>query len=151
MDAEMTAPTEAAVIATVSIESAKRSRMRASLCCWHHCSGVLLLLRSLLLERIVFNAHEIRRVVLGCRVRAAPFRMSEFLQPRSPDQPWMAVISLDAAGLVIEPVLLVALSCELLLDGPGPGPHGRVFDPDHVFKRVRPGSGPALADNRSSD
>src|SRR5262245_52842417 len=32
MDAEMTAPTEAAAIATVSIESAKRSRMRASLC-----------------------------------------------------------------------------------------------------------------------
>src|SRR5215831_5193609 len=30
-DAEMTAPTEAAAIATVSIESAKRSRMRASL------------------------------------------------------------------------------------------------------------------------
>src|SRR5215468_7276922 len=79
MDAEMTAPAAAAVIATVSIESAKRSRMRASLCCWHHCSGVLLLLRSLLLERIVFNAHEIRRVVLGCRVRAAPFRISEFL------------------------------------------------------------------------
>src|SRR5262245_32536742 len=38
-DAEITAPTDAAAIATVSIESAKRSRMRASLCFQHHCCG----------------------------------------------------------------------------------------------------------------
>src|SRR4029453_851476 len=104
----------------------------------------LLLPCSLLLERIVFNAHEIGCVVLGGRVWAAPFRVGGLLHARSANKPWMAVVSFDAARLVIEPVVLVALLCELLLDGPGPGPHGRIFDRNDVFKRVRPGPLPAL-------
>src|SRR5262245_33413751 len=56
----------------------------------------------------------------------------------------MAIVSFDAARLVIEPVVLVALPCEVLPDGPGPGPHGRIFDRHDVFKRVRAGPFPAL-------
>jgi hypothetical protein len=43
---------------------------------------------------------------------------------------------LRCSGLGIEPVLFVTLPGELLLDGPGPGPRGRIFDqrraPIHV-------------------
>src|SRR5262245_37947576 len=104
----------------------------------------LLLPCSLLLERIVFNAHEIGCVVLGGRVWAAPFRVGELLHPCSPNEPRMAVVSFDAARLVVEPVVLLDLLLELLLDRPGPRPHGSSFDQDHGFKRVRPGPFPAL-------
>src|SRR5437870_59253 len=59
-------------------------------------------------------------------------------------QPREAIVSLDTARLVIKSVLLVALPGELLLDGPGPSPHRRIFDRDDVFKRGRAGARPAL-------
>src|SRR5262249_11726582 len=55
-----------------------------------------------------------------------------------------AVVSLGAARLVIDPVLLVALSGELLFHGPWAGPHGRIFDQDLVRKSLWPGARPAL-------
>src|SRR6266568_1685935 len=66
------------------------------------------------------------------------------LHTPSMEQPWQAVVSLDAARLVVNPVLLVALSSELLLDGPWSGPHGRVVDQDRVRKGLWPGARPAL-------
>src|SRR5215470_8545074 len=59
-------------------------------------------------------------------------------------QPRQAIIPFDAAGLVINSVLLVALPGELLLGGPGLGPHGRIFDRDLVRERLRPGARPPL-------
>src|SRR5262249_28847253 len=53
-------------------------------------------------------------------------------------------VSFDAARLIVNPVRLVALPGELLLGGPGPGPHGRVFDSDLVCERGRPRARPAL-------
>src|SRR5262249_50694553 len=48
--------------------------------------------------------------------------------------------------LGINPVLLIALLRELLFDGPGPGPHGRILDRDHVFESLWPGARPALGE-----
>ena len=53
-------------------------------------------------------------------------------------------VSLDAARLVVKPVVGVALPGELLLGGPRPRPHGRVFGGHHVFERRRPGPRPTL-------
>src|SRR5262249_49512275 len=53
-------------------------------------------------------------------------------------------VSLDTARLVIDPVLLLALLGEVLLDGPGLSPHGRIFDQDLVGKGLWPGARPAL-------
>src|SRR5262249_28839115 len=58
--------------------------------------------------------------------------------------PRQAVVSLDAARLVIDPVLLVALAGELLLHRPWPGPDSRVFDQDFVREGLWPGPRPAL-------
>jgi hypothetical protein len=48
----------------------------------------------------------------------------------------------DAARLGVKSVLFVTLSGEFLLDGPGPGPHGRIFHRDLVgeghWPRARP-------------
>src|ERR1700683_1886864 len=55
-----------------------------------------------------------------------------------------AVVSFDAARLVINPIFLIALLGEVLLDRPWPRPHGRVFDRDNVFERSWPGACPAL-------
>src|SRR6266478_8462691 len=59
-------------------------------------------------------------------------------------QPRQAIVSFDAAWLVINSVLLLALFRELLLDGPRPRPHGRIFDRDHVREGLWPGARPAL-------
>jgi hypothetical protein len=59
-------------------------------------------------------------------------------------QPGEAIVSFDAARLVIGSVFPVALFGELLLDGPWPRPHGRIFDRNDVFERGRPGASPAL-------
>src|SRR5438105_14826180 len=59
-------------------------------------------------------------------------------------QPWETEVAFEAARLGINSVLLVALPAELLLDGPGLGPHGRIFDRNLVGERLRPGARPAL-------
>src|SRR2546430_12146650 len=143
MEAEMTAPTEAAAMATVSMEIAKRSRMRVL----PDLFGALrhrLLVRSLLLQRIVFNAHEVRGVVLGRRVWAAPLDIGQLFHARSPKQARMAIVAFDAARLVVEPVVLVALPREILLGGPGPGPHRRILDRHGIFERIGTSAPPAL-------
>src|SRR5712691_12486912 len=57
-------------------------------------------------------------------------------------QPRETIIAFEAARLGINSILLVALPAELLLDGPGPDPHGRIFDRDLVgeghWSRARP-------------
>src|ERR1700681_2767139 len=133
MDMEMTALTAAAAMATVIIEPETRSSMMVSFC-----------LRLTLLQRIFFDAHKIRRAVLCRRVGAATLRKGELFHARSPHQPRQAIVSFDAARLVIKSVVLVALPGELLLDGPWPRPHRRIFDRHDVFKRGWPGARPAL-------
>src|SRR6266699_1331591 len=64
-DIEMTALTAAAATATVIIEPEKRLRITVSLCL------------ACLLQRIVFDTHEIRGVVFCRRVRTSPFGMGE--------------------------------------------------------------------------
>src|SRR5262245_32094037 len=54
------------------------------------------------------------------------------------------IVAFEAARLGINPVLFIALLAELLADGPGPRPHGRVFDRDLVGERLWPGARPAL-------
>ena len=56
----------------------------------------------------------------------------------------MAIVAFDAARLVVEPVVLVALPRELLLGSPGPGPHRRIFDRHGIFERIGTGAPPAL-------
>src|SRR5262249_3403797 len=59
-------------------------------------------------------------------------------------QAWKTKVSFDAARLGIDSVFLVALENEFLFGGPGPHPHGRVFDGHRIVKGGRTGSGPAL-------
>src|SRR2546423_3753085 len=59
-------------------------------------------------------------------------------------QPWETIIALDAARLGIQSVLLVALTAELLLDGPRPRPNGRIFNRDLVREGRWPSARPAL-------
>src|SRR5258708_3984251 len=120
-----TAPTAAAATATVMIEREYRSRMTSSLICF----------QLSLLQRVIFDAHEIGGVVLCRRVRAPTLRKRELLGAGSPHQPRQAIVSFDAAGLVVKPVVLVALPGELLADGPSLGPHRRIFDGDDVLER----------------
>src|SRR5262245_9293355 len=144
IEAEMIAPTDAAAMATVSMESAKRSRMRASLFFISSFLCALFKPRSLLLERVLFNAYEIRSVVLGGRVRTAALGISELFHSRSQHQRWMTIIAFDTARLVIDAVLLLALPGVLKLGRPGLCPHGRIVNGDDIFKRVGAGARPAL-------
>src|ERR1700686_3032681 len=107
--AETMAPTAAAVIATRMMESEKRSRMAVS--CW---------LAVGLLERVLLDAHEVRGIVLGGRARTAALRKRQVLDPRRPQHGREGIVAFDAAWLVVDPVLLLALSGELLADGPPP-------------------------------
>src|SRR5262245_46388881 len=59
-------------------------------------------------------------------------------------QPGQAEVPFDAARLVIDSVLLVALPGELLLDGPWAGPDGRIFDRDLVREGLWPGARPTF-------
>src|SRR6267378_3742792 len=123
IDTEMTALTAAAAIATVIIELENRSRTMVSFYCF---------LASL--QRILFNAHEIRGVVFCGRVRPSSLRKSEVFHARSQQQRRERIVSFDAARLVIRFVFLVALFGELLFDGPRPSPHGRILDCDGVLE-----------------
>src|SRR5215468_4695789 len=133
MDAETTAPMAAAATATVIIELKDRPRMIVSSC-----------LQLMSLQRIVFNAHKIRGAVFCRRVRASALRIGEFFHARSPHKARETIVSFDAAWLVIKSVVLVALPGELLLDGPSPSPHRRIFDGHDIFKRGWSDPRPAL-------
>src|SRR5258708_7388419 len=97
-----------------------------------------------LLQRIVFDAHKVCSDVSCCRVRASFLRKSEFVGAYSPHQSGEAIVSFVAARLVIDSVLLLALPGELLLDSPGPRPHGRILDRDRIFERIWPRARPAF-------
>src|SRR5262249_22204525 len=90
------------------------------------------------------KTHKSCGAVFGCRIGASTFRKGEVLNARSAQQPREAIVSFEAARLVIDSVLLVALLGELLLYGPRPRPHRRIFDGRDVFERVWPGPRPAL-------
>src|SRR6516164_9060819 len=76
------------------------------------------------LERIVFDADEIRRIVLGHRIGAFALFERELLYPRTVHQTREAVIPFDAAGLVIGPIGFIALFGEFLFRRPRFRPHG---------------------------
>src|SRR5260370_41718246 len=59
-------------------------------------------------------------------------------------QPRETKVAFEAARPGIQSILLVALSAELLLDGPRPRPHGWIFDRDLVREGPWPGARPAL-------
>src|SRR6266446_1535620 len=132
MDAEMTALTAAAAMATHIIEPENRSRMMVSLC-----------LQLPSLQRIWIAVRDFY-AVLGCRIRTSSLRKRELFEASSMQQPREAIVSFDAARLVINSVLLVALPDELLLGGPCSSPHGLIFDRDLVLEGFWPGAGPAL-------
>src|SRR5215470_4312801 len=97
-----------------------------------------------LLQRILPNRLHPADAIQGFRIGAASVREGALLHPPSVQQSRQAVVSLDAARLVIDPVLLLALPGELLLHGPGPGPHGRILDQDLIRQSLWPGACPAL-------
>src|SRR5712675_1047451 len=98
-------------------------------------------------QRIFFRkADKSRGAVLGGRIRALPLRKGAVFCARSTQQPREAIVSFDAARLVINSVRLIALLGEFLLYGPGLSPHGRIFDGHDVFKRGRGGPRPALGE-----
>src|SRR6266849_5978962 len=132
MDAEMTALTAAAAMATHIIEPENRSRMMVSLC-----------LQLPSLQRIWITVRDFY-AVLGCRIRTSSLRKRELFEAPSMQQPREAIVSFDAARLGIYSVLLVALPGELLLGGPWPCPHRRIFYRHSVFERGWPGARPAL-------
>src|SRR5258708_19674974 len=84
-------------------------------------------------------------VVLGCRIRTSSLRKGKLFHAPPVQQPWQAIVSFDAARLIINSVLLVALLIELLLDSPRLYPHGRVLDGDLVFECVGPAPPPPPA------
>jgi hypothetical protein len=58
---------------------------------------------------IIFDTHEIRGIVFGCRMRPATLLICDFFGARSAHQAGMTVISFDAARLGVEPVRFLAL------------------------------------------
>src|SRR5215831_7289424 len=129
-DIEMTAPSAAAAMATAVIVPANRAIMTSP--------GWMLLQQRI---RIIDSAG---CVVLGQRIRTFPLRKGNVFQARRLHQGRKAYISFDATRLVVDPVLLIALFRELLLDGPGPRPHGPILDGHGIVERGWAGPGPAL-------
>jgi hypothetical protein len=70
-----------------------------------------------LLQRIVFDTHEIRGIVLCCRMRTAPLLIRDFFGARSAHQARMALISFDTTRLGVEPVRFLALPGEPVAAG----------------------------------
>ena len=81
-------------------------------------------------------------VVLGSGPRPSAKARSSTRRPCS--NPGRPIIALNAARLVIDPIFLVALPGEVLLDGPRPRPHGRILDHRLVGEGLWPGACPAL-------
>src|SRR2546428_1172757 len=128
MDTERIALTAAAAMATVIIERRNQSRMMVSL---FPCSGYR---TTWLIERILCKGHNTLHVVAGRRIRTSSFRKGALFYAPSTQQPREAIVSLDAARLVINSVVVVALLGELLLDRPRPRPHRRIFDRHRVLE-----------------
>src|SRR5258706_1984664 len=85
-----------------------------------------------------------RRVVVGRWIGTVTVRKGKVFDPPSVEQTREALIAFDAARLSVESVLFVTLSGEFLLDGPGPDPHGRIFDCDLVCEGHWPRARPTL-------
>src|SRR6202020_3241536 len=83
-------------------------------------------------------------VVSGERIGPAAFGELAVLLARRLHHRGKSEVSFDAARLVIDPVLLVALLLELLLDRPRLRPHRRIFNGRDIFERIRRGPRPAL-------
>src|SRR5260370_23992121 len=105
---------------------------------------ILQLFCRVLPQRIVSNGLHITHVVDGSRIGPSSLGKGALFHAPTPQQPRQAEVSFDAARLVINSVLLVALLRELLLGGPWPRPYGRIFDRDLVFEGLWPGARPAL-------
>src|SRR5690348_17658824 len=99
---------------------------------------------SVLPQRIILNGLYATHVVDGSRIGPSSLGKGTLFHPPAVQQSRQAEVSLDAARLVINSVLLVALLGELLLDGPWTRPHGGIFDGHFVFEGLWPGAGPAL-------
>src|SRR5579871_5368046 len=101
-------------------------------------------MNALLLQRVLLSLgrRKIRRVVRARGIGTTTLRKRKVFDPASMEQTRKALIAFDAARLGVESVLFVTLSGEFLLHGPGPGPHGRIFDRDLVgegrWSRARP-------------
>src|SRR5215470_18134834 len=100
----------------------------------------------LLLQRVLqrLGRSKVRRVVHGRGIRTTSLRKRKVFHPPSMEQTGKALIAFDAARLGVESILLVTLSREFLLDGPGPGPHSRIFDRDLIGKGHWPRARPSL-------
>src|SRR5207244_8246358 len=83
---------------------------------------------SVLPQRIVSNGLHITHVVDGSRIGASSLGKGALFHAPTVQQPRQAEVSFDAARLVVNSVLLVALLGELLLGGPWPRPPGLIFD-----------------------
>src|SRR6516165_11357032 len=97
---------------------------------------------ALLLQRIGFLIS--RCIILGQRIGALAFRKLAVLLARRLHHGRESLVALDAARLVVDPVLGLALAGEILLDGPGAGPHGRILDGGDVFEHGRALARPPL-------
>jgi hypothetical protein len=144
-DFRVAARAAAAATATVIIECGKLARMISSFA---------------LPQGIVLKQKTTLYVVYGSRIVTSSLRKGEFFHAPSMQQSREAEVSFDAAGLVINSVLPVALLSEIFLGSPWPRPHGRIFDRDLVCECGLAGPCPALdqmqvlganPENRSSD
>src|SRR5215467_1705334 len=95
-------------------------------------------------QRIVLKAINSCGTVFCRWVRTTSLRKGKFFHARSTQQPRVAIVSFDAARLVIKSIVLIALLRELLRDCPWLRPHSRVFNCHHVFERSWPSPRPAL-------
>jgi hypothetical protein len=86
-------------------------------------------------EEIVIKDKTILHSVPGQRIRASSLCKGALFHAPTVNDSRQTIISLDAARLVKNSVFCVALPGELLLGGPRPRPHGRIFSGHHVFQR----------------
>src|ERR1700730_6792581 len=86
-------------------------------------------------QRIVLKQNTSLYVVYGSGIGTSSLRKGELFHAPSMQQPRETKVSFDAARLVIDSVLHLALLGELFLRGPRPRPHRRIFDRDLVFER----------------
>src|SRR5580658_4981197 len=100
--------------------------------------------RSALLQRILLNGQHATDVVVGSRIGTSSLRKGALFHAPAMEQPGQAIVSLDAARLVINSVLLLALPSEFLLGSPWLRPHGRIFDRNLVCEGLRVGARPPL-------
>src|SRR5580704_14876135 len=97
-------------------------------------------------QRIVLKQETALDVVDRSRIGTSSLGKGELFNAPAMQQAWEAEVTFDAARLVIEAVLLLALLRVIFLGGPWPRPHGRVFDGHGVFDRCWRGARKALDD-----